>query len=107
MAKPAGPIAEKNPFLTGTDLAPATSLSQKLGLSPGSRYELGGDQAGQEEEEYSEASEHSDGSSESEREVGESVLEDMARLENTFEEIGLKFRMIDRIGEGTLTRMRL
>lgn len=97
MARLAEPIAEKNPFLTGTDLAPATSLSEKLGLSPGTRYNL---EIGQGDEEFSEGSELSEASSESEHDVDEVVLEDMAKLENTFDEIGLKFRMIDRIGEG-------
>lgn len=97
MAKPAEPIAEKNPFLTGTDLAPVTSLSEKLGLSPGTRYKSA---CGQDIEEPSEGSEASEAPSESEHEVNEAVLEDMAKLENTFDEIGLKFRMIDRIGEG-------
>lgn len=97
MARSAEPVAEKNPFLTGTDLAPATSLSEKLGLSPGTRHDL---ENNEDDEELSEGSEHSPGSSESEHEVDEAVLEDMARLENTFDEIGLKFRMIDRIGEG-------
>ena len=99
MAKPAEPIAEKNPFLTGTAHAPATALSEKLGLSPISQY---GSRAKQGEKALSEESERSDDLLESEHEVDESVLEEMAKLENTFEEIGLKFRMIDRIGEGML-----
>jgi len=97
MARPAEPIAEKNPFLTGTDLAPATSLSEKFGLSPGTRYDL---KDNQDNEEPSEGSELSEVPSESEQEVDEAILEDMAKLENTFDEIGLKFRMMDRIGEG-------
>lgn len=97
MARPAEPVAEKNPFLTGTDLAPATLLSEKLGLSPGTRYNAEDDQ---DNEAISEGSELSEVPSESEHRVDEAVLKDMANLENTFDEIGLKFRMIDRIGEG-------
>ena len=97
MARPAGPIAEKNPFLTGTGHARATALSEKLGLSPPSRQIDEDIQDGEESSEHSESSEEL---SEGEHEVDESVLEEMAKLENTFQEIGLKFRMIDRIGEG-------
>jgi len=97
MAKAAGPTAERNPFLTGTGHAPATALSAKLGISPKSQYGPGDDQH---EEELSEESERSDDLSESEHEVDESVLQDMGKLQSTFEEFGLKFRMIDRIGEG-------
>ena len=99
MARPVGPIAEKNPFLTGSGHAPATALSEKLGLSPPSRQIDGDSQDG---EESSVESERSEELSEDEQEVDESVLEEMAKLENTFQEIGLKFRMIDRIGEGKL-----
>ena len=35
--------------------------------------------------------------------VDESVREDMLRLEDTFEENGMSFRLIDRIGEGQPT----
>lgn len=97
MARPVAPIAESNPFLTGTDLAPATSLSEKLGLSPGTRNQVDDDRRN---EDSSEDSELSELESESEREIDNAVLEDMAKLESTFDEIGLKFRMIDRIGEG-------
>lgn len=94
---PVGPVAESNPFLTGTDLAPATSLSEKLGLSPGTRNQV---DDGRRDEEMSEDSELSELESESECEIDGAVLGDMAKLESTFNEIGLKFRMIDRIGEG-------
>lgn len=99
---PAEPMKERNPFLTGTDLAPATALSEKLGLSPGSRYEVEEDQDG---EDLSEGSQCSDGVSENDREVDESTLEEMAKLEDTFKERGMRFRMIDRVGEGKARRM--
>lgn len=98
---PAEPIAERNPFLTG-DLAPATSLSEKLGLTPGSRYEVQDNLVG---EDMSEASQCSDGVSEDPREVEESTQEEMAKLDETFRERGMKFRMIDRVGEGKAQKM--
>ena len=97
MAKLDGPIAEKNPFLTGNPHAPATALSEKLGLSPPTQDSMKNNQL---EGEMSDQSEESVEASESEPEINELVLEEMSKLENTFEEIGLKFRMIDRIGEG-------
>ena len=45
-------------------------------------------------------SESSDQSSESQEDIDESVLQEMADLEETFHGMGLKYRMIDRIGEG-------
>lgn len=45
-------------------------------------------------------SECSDESSESQEDIDESVLQDMAYLEETFHDMGLNYRMIDRIGEG-------
>ena len=101
MARIVGPIAEQNPFLTSATHVPATALSEKLGLSPGTQCKPGENQDG-ERSQYSEESEHSEESSESEHKVDESVLEEMAKLGKTFDEIGLKFRMIDRIGEGAL-----
>ncbi|KAL6721201.1 Cell division control protein 7 [Lecanora helva] len=99
MARPAGPIAESDPFLTGTGQAPATALSQKLGLSPTSQQDPGGNHHGEGASQKSE----SESLSENENEVDQAVLEEMAKLESTFNEIGLKFRMIDRIGEGTFS----
>lgn len=98
MAKLLGPIAEENPFLRGTDLAPVTALSEKLGLSPGTRYEEQFDTDGEDVSEESQRSE--DESEENEIEVDESVREEMAKLEDVFEKRGLRYRMIDRIGEG-------
>lgn len=60
----------------------------------------------EDQEEYEDdgmLSEDSEGrklSSESQLDVDESVREEMNRLEETFKEIGMKFRLIDRIGEG-------
>ena len=98
MATCAGPIAEENPFLTGTNLAPATKLSGKLGLSPEARHGAQDDPEGEEVLADSQLSEVS--SDEEELEYDGSVEEEMAKLEETFRENGLKFRMIDRIGEG-------
>ena len=98
MATRVGPIAEENPFLTGTNLVPATTLSGKLGLSPEARYGAQDDPEGEEQSADSQRSEVS--SEDDELEFDGSVQEDMAKLEETFRENGLKFRMIDRIGEG-------
>ena len=99
MATRAEPIAERNPFLTGRDLAPVTTLSEKLGLSPGARHDEANDHDG---EELSEGSASDDGSEE-DRGIDEVTLEEMARLEGIFKEKGMKFRMVDRIGEGDLS----
>lgn len=52
------------------------------------------------EEQLYESSEESESSIESPVEVNEAVRDDMCRLEEVFVDMGLKFRMIDRIGEG-------
>lgn len=97
MARTAVPIAEKNPFLTGKHLAPSDNLNHQLGISPGS-------QSGTDEYEddlnAQEGSEDSDESGDSEYAVDETVREEMTKLEDTFREIGMRFRMIARIGEG-------
>lgn len=48
-------------------------------------------------------SECSDVSSDSHETVEESVRQEMENLEITFKGLGLKYRMIDRIGEGIVT----
>lgn len=55
-----------------------------------------------EEDEFNRSgdSEYSDESSESQDDVEECVLQEMADLEETFHDMGLNYRMIDRIGEG-------
>lgn len=47
-----------------------------------------------------ENSEESDDSEEDDAQISETVRDDMAKLERTFQAKGLKFRMINRIGEG-------
>ena len=47
-----------------------------------------------------ESSDCSDDSSEGAHEVDAVVQEDMGKLEDIFDNMGFKFRMIDRIGEG-------
>lgn len=103
MARTAVPIAEKNPFLTRASkhLAPSDNLSPELGTSRGLQYDT---------DEYEEAldaregSECSEGSAESEYAVDETVQDEMNKLENTFREIGMRFRMIARIGEGIASK---
>ena len=58
--------------------------------------------ANEEEFDVSDSSECSDDYPESQGEIDESVMQEMAKLEDVFDEMGLKFRMIDRIGEGML-----
>lgn len=48
----------------------------------------------------------SDESSDSNEAVEESVRQEMENLEITFKGLGLKYRMIDRIGEGIATIMK-
>ena len=49
----------------------------------------------------SEASGGSESSMESHRPIDKSVLEDMAKFEDSFKGITQRFRLINRIGEGT------
>ena len=97
MARSAVPIAEKNVFLTGKHLAPSDNLSHQLGTSPGSQYGTDEYEDGLDAQEDSECSEES---ADSEYAVDETVREEMTKLEDTFREIGMRFRMIARIGEG-------
>ena len=97
MARTTVPIAEKNPFLTSKHLAPSSSLSRRLGTSPGSHYDTDEDEEGLDAQEGSECSETS---VESEYAIDETVKEEMTKLEDTLREIGMRFRMIARIGEG-------
>ncbi|KAK2757857.1 hypothetical protein FQN54_004263 [Arachnomyces sp. PD_36] len=55
------------------------------------------------EEEVYEEAEEGEEEDEEEEEVDESVLEDMRKLEESFEGISEKYRMINRIGEGTFS----
>ena len=54
----------------------------------------------EEEEEEQEEEQEQEEEEEEEEEVDESVVEDMRKLEETFEGISLRYRMINRIGEG-------
>ncbi len=99
MSRPAVPIAEENPFLTSKNLTPANNLSHELRCRSRSHHETDEYKDGEDEQEGSECS---DESAESEYAVDDTVREEMARLEDTFREIGMKFRMIARIGEGNI-----
>ena len=96
-SRPAVLIAEENPFLTSKNLMPANNLSHELRCRSRSQYETDEYEDGEDEQEGSECS---DESAESEYAVDDTVKEEMAKLEDTFREIGMKFRMIARIGEG-------
>ncbi len=61
--------------------------------------ESGTERGEEEESERYDGSECSD-SSEAHGEIVESVIQEMAKLQDTFNNMGIKFRMIDRIGEG-------
>ena len=52
------------------------------------------------QQECDESSEYAESSSETLAEIDDAVREDMCKLEDIFHNMGLKFRMIDRIGEG-------
>ena len=91
------PIAEENPFLTGKHLAPSDRSGHQSGISPRFQYDIDEYENGLEAEEGSECSEES---AESDYGVDEEVREEMSNLEDTFRDIGMKFRMIARIGEG-------
>lgn len=54
----------------------------------------------EEASDVSDSSECSDGDPQSEGEIDQNVLQEMTNLEETFHRMGLKFRLIDRIGEG-------
>lgn len=72
----------------------------ELGHEHGLQDETDELEEGEDEQEGSECSEDS---ADSEYAVDETVREEMAKLEDTFREIGMKFRMIARIGEGTFS----
>ncbi|MCJ1467277.1 hypothetical protein MMC07_005901 [Pseudocyphellaria aurata] len=60
-----------------------------------------GPEIGEEDQFY--GSESSDESSGDQEDIEDSVLQEMADLEATFHNMGLNYRMIDRIGEGTFS----
>ena len=97
MGRTAVPIAEKNPFLTGKHLPASKNLRQGLAANFISQFN---EDDSEEDADAPEGSECSEGSADSEYAVDETVKQEMAKLEDTFREIGMKFRMIARIGEG-------
>ncbi len=104
MARTAVPIAEKNPFLTSKHLAPSGDPSHDFTANLGLQCDT---DEYDEDLNAQEGSECSEGSAESEYAVDETVKAEMAKLEDTFREIGMKFRMIARIGEGIARILRL
>ena len=90
--KPTALRMEDNPFITET----YHQKLQRAGLEPDTRERFHDDDNGQG---YSSGSECSE-SLEEHLAVEDSVREEMVKLEHTFKGMGLKYRMIDRIGEG-------
>ncbi|KAL9586123.1 MAG: hypothetical protein Q9212_001104 [Teloschistes hypoglaucus] len=72
-------------------------------LEEGHDFTSEGDLVVEDDDVVYEDSEESEDSEEDDAQVSETVREDMAKLERTFQAKGLKFRMIDRIGEGTFS----
>ncbi len=87
---------EDNPFVTET----YQQKLQRAGLDPNRREEFDNDD---DDQGYSDGSDGSE-SSEEHVVVEDSVREDMVKLEQTFKGMGLKYRMIDRIGEGDASK---
>lgn len=87
---------EDNPFVTET----YQQKLQRAGLEPDRRKEFDNNDDGQG---YSDGSDGSE-SSEEHVVIEDSVREDMAMLEQTFKGMGLKYRMLDRIGEGYVSK---
>ena len=54
----------------------------------------------EEDFEISDASDETDNSSERRNQIAAMVKEDMIKLERVFHEKGMKYRLVDRIGEG-------
>ena len=86
---------EDNPFITD----PHKRQSQRVGLDHNLRKEFDDDD---EEQSYSDGSDGSE-SSEEHAVIEDSVREEMVKLEQMFKGMGLKYRMIDRIGEGNVS----
>ena len=82
-------MEKDNPFITR-----ASNTSKAIQGLDSVRDDFGAQQR------YDEASECSEDSSEHSHEIDDVVKQDMDKLENIFHDIGFKFRMIDRIGEG-------
>ena len=78
-------------------------IAQTLGLEDQSYVpELMPDNAEDEQQESYESSDDSESAAEDPDQIDEAVREDMDQLEDIFHSKGLKFRMIDRIGEGDI-----
>lgn len=97
MTKPSAPTMEDNPFLT----QPHHEKLANAGYN--SKFKREEEDDG-DEPDVSDSSECSEWSSKSHRDIEDSVREEMAKLEDTFQGLGLKYRMIDRIGEGNAAR---
>ncbi|KAL8695370.1 MAG: hypothetical protein Q9218_000129 [Villophora microphyllina] len=72
-------------------------------VDEGLNFTSEGDFAAEDDNVVYEDSEDSEDSEEDYAQVSETVREEMSKLERTFQAKGLKFRMIDRIGEGTFS----
>ncbi len=88
---------EDNPFVTET----YQQKLQRAGLDPDRREGFNNDD---DDQGYSDGSDGSE-SSEEHVVIEDSVREDMAKLEQTVKGMGLKYRMIDRIGEGDPSKL--
>lgn len=86
-------MEEDNPFVTY--IPEEDAVDEDPDLDPG-------DAEDDEQEEYFDDSEESEEVLEQPADLDPAVRQDMTRLEETFRNMGLKFRMIDRIGEGTI-----
>ncbi len=84
---------EDNPFVTET----YNRKLQRAGQGLNQREDFNDDE---DERSYYEGSDILESSSEEHGDIEDSVREDMVKLEQMFKGIGLKYRMIDRIGEG-------
>ena len=84
---------EDNPFVTD----PHKRKYQRSGVVDDTRGDFDDND---EEQSYSEGSDDSENLSEEHAAVEDSVREEMIKLEQMFKGMGLKYRMIDRIGEG-------
>ena len=84
---------EKHPFVTDN----YRQKLQRAGLDHNTREQYDHDDDGQE---YTDGSDSSESSSGEHLHIEDSVREEMIKLEHTFKGMGLKYRMIDRIGEG-------
>lgn len=96
MVKSKAPTGEPSPFNILEDPRDTPEQShasvKEAGFDVIDRDEVSGDE--------SEGSNGSESSVESRRPIDKSVLEDMAKFEDSFKGITQRFRLINRIGEG-------